>query len=246
MNVRAEVLGALDPRFLAYYRERFTGDRMIYGHWSEGLYTKAVGTYHKQVAVARPVELDEAIQKYAEARNRRIGGAIPAMWHTLDELKGRAVLQTFTNARYHQDLPEHTPGREENSIALALMCGWGARPNDLGHAAPLPLQLRALADLVAEACLAVDSPVERFMTHSEAADNLEYPTPDDPAAPHPPYGFRTTREAWDLEAWVEPPSLAVYAPLQSARPGWFRLGDWLRETALQEIARRTRDSWSPA
>jgi len=244
VNVRDEVLQGLDPRFLAYYRDRFTGDRMIYGHWSEGLYTRAIGTYHKQVAVARPVELDEAIQKYTEARNRRIGGAIPAMWHAIEEYKAKAVLQTFTNARYDEDLPDHTPHREVNSIALAIMCGWGARPNDLGQAEPLPLQLRALAELIAEACTAVDSPVERFLTHSEAADNLDWPTPGDAAAPHPPCGFRTTREAWDLEAWVEPPSLAVHAPLQSARPGWFRLGDWLRETALQEIARRTRSSWA--
>ncbi|MBM3460783.1 MAG: hypothetical protein FJX76_01650 [Armatimonadetes bacterium] len=244
MKMRTEFVEALPPAFLDYYRKHFQGDRKIYGHWSGGLYSRPVGNFHKQIAVARPTELDEAIQKYTEARERRVGGAIPGLFHNIDEHRKKAVLQTFTNAPYDQDLAEHTRGRESNAIALGIMCGYRARPNDLGHAFPLPLQLRGLAALIAEAALAVRAPVENFLTASEAADNLDYPAMDDPAAPHPPYGFRTTRESWALEAWIEPPALAVHAPLQSARPGWYRLGDWLRETALADVMKRTHGEWA--
>lgn len=242
--LRPAFLETLPEAFRSYYAARFVGDRMIYGHWSMGLYTRAVGSYHKQIAVARPLELDTAIEQYVDARHRRVAGALPAMLQTIADYKRQAVLQTFTNAPYDADLPDHTPHRESDSIALAVMCGYAARPNDLGHAEPLPLQVRALAGLIAEACLAVGSPVERFMTHSEAADNLDFPSAEDAGAPHPPYGFRSTREAWDLEAWIESPSLTVFPPLAAARPDWQRLGDWLREAALRDLAERTRGDWA--
>jgi hypothetical protein len=235
------------PRpFLAWCAEHLTGTRAIYLHWSGGLYGRAVGTHHKQVAVPTPVALDESIQKYADARQRRIGGAYQALYHTVESYKKQAVLQIFTNAPYAHDLEGHTPHRDTNSISLALMCGLGSRPNDVGYAPPLPLQLKALTTLVAEACLAVHSPVTACLTAAEAADNLDFAAPDDADAPHAPFGFGSTRACIELALWIDPATLEVFAPLQSARPGWKPLGDWVREEALTEICRRTREQWDRA
>lgn len=237
------VYDGLPASFVAWYRDTFTGTRMVYGHWSGGVYTRAVGSYHRQVAVLRPTDLDEMLERCIDARARRVGGAISSMLAQLDEMKAEAKLQVFENAPWDRDLADHTRGRETGSVAIALMCGRGARPNDLGLAAPLRAQLRALVGLVAEACDALRTPVERFMTHSEAADNLDFPTFDDPDAPTPPYGFRTTREACDLEAWIDVVTEALSPPLVAPRPGLLRLAEWVRAKALHALAERTRSEW---
>lgn len=246
MSIDPEVYAPLPAPFVDWYRATFTGTRMIYGHWSDGPYTRAVGSYHRQVTVLKPATLDEMIEKYLETRRRRIGGAIASLWQEVEEMKHEVVLQTFDNAPFDRDLPDHTRGRETGSVAIAVMCAQGARPNDLGARAPLYAQLEALVDLTAEACESLRSPVERFMTHSEAADNLDFPAPDDPAAPTPPYGFRTTREVFDLEAWIDPDTNGLSAPLLAARPGWVRLGDWIRARAVRALAERTRPYWDDA
>lgn len=246
MHIRDSLYAMLPSAFVKWYRHTFRGTRMIYGHWSGGLYTRAVGTYHRQVAVLQPPQLDEQIERYFEARRRRIGGALVTMRADIERLKQQVTLQTFENAQWDQDLPGHTRNRDTNSIAIALMCGAGARPNDLGPVAPLPEQLRELVSLVADACVAVKSPAERFMTHSEAADNLDYPRTDDLSAPNPPYGFRTTCEVWDLEAWIDVETGELAAPLHSPRPAWTRLGDWLRDHVVRTIVGRTKDAWKTA
>lgn len=245
MTIDASVYASLPAAFIEWYRTVFTGTRMIYGHWSGGPYSRAVGSYHRQVAVLKPATLDAMIDKYLEARQRRIGGAIASLWQQVEEMKQEVVLQTFENASFDRDLPGHTRGRETGSVALALMCAQGARLNDLGPRAPLPAQLHALVELTAEACDVVRSPVERFMTQSEAADNLDF-APSDAAAPAPPCGFRTTREVCGLEAWIEPDTQVLSAPLLAARPGWLRLGDWIRAQALWALAERTRPHWDSA
>lgn len=243
MTISDDLYASLPASFVRWYRQTFRGSRMLYGHWSGGLYTRAVGSYHRQIAVLKPLELDERIERFFEARNRRIGGALSALWNEVERLKQSVEVQIFESAPWDRDLPAHTRGRDTNSIAIAMMCGHGARPNDLGLVAPLPAQLRAMVRLVAQACIAVRSPVERFLTHSEAADNLDYPRTDDPAAPAPAHGFRTTRQACDLEAWIDEESAMLAAPLQTARKGWRRLGDWLREQVVREIVEQTRNEW---
>ena len=231
------------PRFMAWYEATFTGTRKIYLHASQGLYGKVVGSHHKQLAIQTPTALDEAIEKYADARQRRIGGSYQGLASTVESYKKQAILTTYTNAPYDRDLEGHTPQRDTNSISLAVMCGLGSRPNDIGYAPLLPMQLRALASLVADACLAVHSPVTACLTASEAADNRDFAQADDPAAPHAPYGFGTTRGCCELELWVDTETLEVAAPLQSPRPGFKRLGDWVRESALAQIAQRSRPQW---
>jgi hypothetical protein len=246
ITIPAEVYATLPRPFRAWYETTFSGQRMIYGHWSEGTYTRALGVAHRQIAVLRPLELDELIDRWIVARNRRIGGAIAAMWHQIEEMKAAAELQVFQSGPYDVDLPDHTRNRSRDSVSIAVMAGRGARLNDLGPYAPIPSQIDMLIRLAAEACVVLRSPAERFLTASEAADNLDWPIMDDPAAPTPPYGFRTSREAWDLEAWIDEEAKTLAAPLQSARPGWVRLGDWLRARVLERIAETTREAWESA
>lgn len=240
MTIAREVYDRLPRAFVDYYQETFRGTRMIYGHWSGGPYTRAVGAYHRQISVKKPLELDELLDKYLDARNRRVGGTLTSIWHQVEQMKKSVELQVFDNAPWDRDLEGHTRHRDANSIAIAMMCGRGARLNDLGMASPLKAQVRSLVGLVAQACVAVDSPVERFMTASEAADNLDYPEGEGPA---PPCGFRSTREVWDLEAWLDLDSEVLAAPLQAARSGWARLGDWVREQALRSVVELTRGQW---
>jgi hypothetical protein len=239
--IASSFFDALPATFVKFYRERFTNSKMIYGHWSLGRYSRAVGSYHRQIAVAEPADLDALIDKYWEARTRRVGGAIAGLYHDIEEHKKKASIQVFSNATYDEDLPDHTPGREENAVALAVMCGYKARPNDLGRSEPLPMQLRALLRLITEVCIQTNTPAEHFMTHSEAADNLDGAGVGDER-----YGFRGTRQVWDLEVWIEPVTMATYAPLQSERPGWMRLGDWLRKEALRDIYKLTAPQWQHA
>ena len=195
------------------------------------------GNFHRQVAILAPLELDVAVERFLEARTRRVGGALPGLLEVIEGYKREARVQVVGHVPFAQDLAGHTPGRDANSVALAMMCGLGARINDLGPAAPLPRQVRALARLVAEVCLEVGSPVERFLTRSEAADNLDLP---EGGAPHAAHGFRTTREVWDLEAWVEGAELSLHPPMLAPGPGWMRLADWVRCEAVRSLARLTR------
>lgn len=244
MTIASAVYDSLPPEFVAWYRSAFVGTRMIYGHWSEGPYSRSVGAHHRQIAVLRPLDLDEMIDRYVETRQRRIGGAIAGMWHEIEEMKRQAEIQIFDGAPFDQDLSGHTRGRDMGSVALSIMGARGARLNDLGPRAPLPLQLRAMVDLVAQAAFELRTPVERFMTQSEAADNLDLADPTAAAAPTPAHGFSTTREAWGLEAWIDVTTEELAAPLLTARPGWMRLGDWVREQALRRLVIVSRPSWA--
>ena len=244
ITISSSVYDTLPPQFVKWYAETFRGTRMIFGHWSLGSLTRADGVAHRQIAVLRPAELEEMLARYEDARNRRVGGMLGGLWRQIEELKRKAEIQVFDNAPWNADLEGHTLGRDRNSIAISVMGGKGARPNDLGFMAPLPVQLQEMIRQVADACIATRTPVERFMTASEAADNLDLPRMDAPAAPHPPRGFRTVREIWDLEAWVDTENGSLEAPLHSARVGWTRLGDWIREHALRTLASRTHDEWT--
>lgn len=237
-------VATLPEAFVELYRRDFRGARRIYGHWSGGLYTRVTGPYHRHVSVLAPVELDTAVERYLDARRRRVGGALPGLWETVLEYKAQARIQVTGHAPFDEDLAGHTRGRDTGSVALGLMCGLGIRPNDLGPAAPLPGQLRALARLVADACIAVGSPVEGFLTASEAADNLDFP-PGDERVPHPPHGYRSTGETWDLEIMIDPRTLELHPPASAPQPDRLRLGDWVRQEALSIICHLTRDRWLP-
>jgi hypothetical protein len=216
--------------------------RRVYGHWSGDYYGKVLTGFHRCIAM-EVEDLDAMVKKLEEARNRRVGGSLQSYYDQVLELKDDAQVRIYENAALTEDLRYHTPKRGENSLAICMCCGHGATPRSLGYAEPLPDQIQAFVDLVVESCIELNVPIENFMTHSEAADNLDFPAMDDPAAPHEPYGYRTKKEAWDLEFWLEPWTFQLYAPTQSASGAMVRFADYVRQQALTLICESTRPRW---
>lgn len=85
----------------------------------------------------------------------------------------------------------HTWRRNTGAIGIALACAYNANTNNLGPEPPTPLQIEALAQVLAILSHGLDLPItiDNVMTHAEAADL------DD-------YGPATTCERWDL--WFIP------------------------------------------
>lgn len=119
-------------------------------------------------------------------------------------------------------IPTATYHRNTGSIAIALCCCYGAeafRGNpfycNLGDEPPTDAQIESLAMLSAKIADVFDIPIdiEHFMTHAEAADNM------DGYNAHEPYGPASTCERWDL------------AVLEESDP-WMSGGDTLRGKAL--------------
>lgn len=107
----------------------------------------------------------------------------------------------ITNTLPLTEIPAATYHRNTGSIAIALNCAYGAvayKGNPycciLGNEPPTTDQIEALAMLSAKIADVFDIPIdiEHFMTHAEAADNL------DGYNAHDPYGPSSTCERWDL------------------------------------------------
>ena len=99
------------------------------------------------------------------------------------------------------EIPQATWHRNTGSIAIALCCCAGATAYkgdpyevDLGEEPPTDAQIETLAQVMAAISDVFDIPIdiEHFMTHAEAADNL------DGYNAHDPYGPNSTCERWDL------------------------------------------------
>nr|DAG82700.1 MAG TPA: N-acetylmuramoyl-L-alanine amidase [Caudoviricetes sp.] len=108
---------------------------------------------------------------------------------------------TITNTRNLEEIPAATYGRNEGSIAIALDAGYKAAAYkgdpyrvDLGEEAPTDDQIEAMAMLMAAISETFNIPIDiqHFMTHAEAADNM------DGRNMTAPYGPATTCERWDL------------------------------------------------
>lgn len=98
-------------------------------------------------------------------------------------------------------IPTATYRRNTGSIAIALCAAYGAEAFKgdpyyckLGDEPPTDEQIEALAFLSAKIAQVfdIDIDIEHFMTHAEAADNL------DGYNAHEPYGPNSTCERWDL------------------------------------------------
>lgn len=98
-------------------------------------------------------------------------------------------------------IPTATYRRNTGSIAIALCGCYGAQAFKgnpdycrLGDEPPTDDQIEALAMLSAKIAQVfdIDIDIEHFMTHAEAADNL------DGYNAHEPYGPNSTCERWDL------------------------------------------------
>ncbi|MHB2016578.1 MAG: hypothetical protein ACYCW6_06470 [Candidatus Xenobia bacterium] len=242
MKLDPVFLAGIPQVFLDWYARNFASPRRIYGHWSGSFYGKVFDGYHQCIAMEAD-NLDEMVRRLVDARERRIGGSLESYFQQVLELKDEAQVKIYENAPLDKELRYHTPKRTEGSIAICLLCGHQASPRNLGFVEPLPDQIQAFLEQLASICLDTRIPVENFMTHSEAADNLDYPAMDDPSAPHPPYGYRTKREVWDLEFWIEPWTAQIYPPEQVASGAMLRFADYVRQQVLALICETTRPMW---
>ena len=153
------------------------------------------------------------------------------------------------NTPVSEDLHAHTFGRNTGSCAVALAGFLGAQTNDLGPTPVTKEQINAFVDVVTEICLNQRIPVSQFMTHAEAADNVDqgsnppYDTPSLSGKDAAPYGPMTTWERWDIHAWIHPDTLELYAPLEAHPPKALLFPDWVRGNAILNIQASTRNYW---
>lgn len=99
----------------------------------------------------------------------------------------------------------HTYFRNSGAIGIAASCAFNAvSSNDLGPEPPTALQVEAMAQVIAVLSRALEIPVDirHFMTHAEAADNMDGCDPGYAANGYPQgrYGPQNSVERWDL--WV--------------------------------------------
>lgn len=154
------------------------------------------------------------------------------------------------NAPVDQDLHAHTFGRNTGSCAVALAGFVGATSNDLGEWPVTKYQINAFVDAITEICLNHRIPVSQFMSHGEAADNIDqgpnppYPTPRMSGTDAEPYGPLTTWERWDLHCQISPVTLWLFAPKGPKPPEHtVYFPDWIRGNVILNIQAATRKYW---
>lgn len=128
---------------------------------------------------------------------------------------------TINNTSPLTEIPAATWCRNFGSIAIAMECCYGAKAYrdpfsaDLGKEPPTDAQVEAMSQLIAAISDIFDVPIDsyHFMTHAEAADNL------DGRDVCPPYGPDNGCERWDLAVLTESDT-------------WMEGGDILRGKAI--------------
>ena len=104
--------------------------------------------------------------------------------------------------------------------------------------------IRLFIKTLATGCGNLHIPVGNFMAHGEAANNKDFPTMNDPAAPHTPYGPGSGDfERWDLLRLIDPVTLALHPGL-AARGNLIMLPDYIRGEAILLIQANTKAKWS--
>ena len=85
--------------------------------------------------------------------------------------------------------------RNTGSVAITLLCCFGATSEDLGDMPPTEAQIESMAQAIVAIAdglwLTIDK--NHVLTHGECADN------EDGIYPHEEYGPKSTCERWDLE-----------------------------------------------
>lgn len=116
--------------------------------------------------------------------------------------KNGSVYATTNNLSERKN---HTYRRNVGSIGIAMACAFNAiSANNLGPEPPTSLQIEATAQITAVLSDALGIPIDikHFMTHAEAADNMDGCNPGYEANGYPEgkYGPQNSVERWDL--WV--------------------------------------------
>ncbi len=128
------------------------------------------------------------------------------------------------NTRDLRRIPAATWQRNEGSIAIALCCAKGAEayagnPNyaRLGAFPPTAAQIETCAALMAAIAdvFGISIDLFHFMTHGEAADNL------DGVYCHAPYGMDTTCERWDLAVLKDDDAWGTGGDILRKKAAWY-------------------------
>lgn len=111
----------------------------------------------------------------------------------------------FVSTNDLSEKKSHTYFRNTGAIGIAAACAYNAYSSyDLGPEPPTALQVEAMAQLIAVLSNALSIPIDiqHFMTHAEAADNMDGCNPGyaENGYPQGKYGPQNSVERWDL--WV--------------------------------------------
>lgn len=144
----------------------------------------------------------------------------------------------------NKDMYEHTYRRNLNSCSVALGGFLGATTSDLGSQCATPEMIDKFVEAVAEICLNYRIPVSNFMSHGEAADNVDQGPNPPYDTPYEAYGPMSTWERWDLHVWIDPTSHQIVPPLGKKIPhNYVYFPDWVRGQAIQRIEDQTEKYW---
>lgn len=165
------------------------------------------------------------------------------------------VVMVQNNENCTVDMFAHTFGRNTNSCAICLAGFHRATTNDLGEEAATPDQLRRFVKELAQVCVNLRTPVGNFMSHAEAADNIDqgpnppYSTPGLSGSSAEPYGpLSGAWERWDLHTYIDKMSLELHPPFAKSnlppKEKMVSLTDWIRGEAIQHIQNLTYRLWS--
>jgi hypothetical protein len=97
------------------------------------------------------------------------------------------------------EVKSHTYHRNSGAIGIGAACAYEAHSaTDLGPEPPTDAQIESIAQMVAGLAdaLGITVDIQHFMTHAEAADNMD----GDDSRWHDPYGPNSTVERWDFWA----------------------------------------------
>lgn len=111
----------------------------------------------------------------------------------------------FADTKDLSEKKSHTYYRNNGAIGIAAACAYNAAScSDLGPEPPTAAQIEAMAQIIAalSQVLAIPINIEHFMTHAEAADNMDGCDPGYGSNGYPQgkYGPQNSVERWDL--WV--------------------------------------------
>lgn len=158
----------------------------------------------KEIAIASKESLQDSARKYG--RNVKVYlhwtaghyGQTFDHYHINIDSDGSIIL-------HYDDLSEltqHTYKRNTGAIGIALLCCAFATTENLGDEPPTELQIEVLAQVVAvlSSALGLTIDINSFMTHAEAANNMDGIDPgyEDNGYEEGRYGPGYNCERWDL------------------------------------------------
>lgn len=222
MQLKPAYHARLDPKFLAWYLPTFDNTRRHYGHWSVGCYDQDFPEYQEMVEDGKTTGFSSEVHKHDD------------------------VAHLVRNNSPAEDTFAHTYHRNTNAWATCFASMSGGSTDDLGPNAPTPDEIDVFVRAMVEDHINLHVPIGNFMGHGEAADNMDFPTRNDPAAPHDPYGPSTTCERWDLGCWIDPQTRALLPFTRPCPAGWEFLPDYIRGQAIIGIQDATRAKWAAA